>query len=554
MLLTLHISNFILIDKLQLDFKAGFSAVTGETGAGKSIIIDALMLALGERLSGRYSRNQSHPTDLTAEFDIRNTPQAKELLAENELAITDSLVIRRVISQDSRSKAFVNDTLVSLGFVQRLAKQLIEVASQHEHQALLRPELQLSILDQYAKHDLAILKAKHSTMVDIHKRYAAAQEEYNKAMQERGYLQYMQEELSALNLKEGEEEELLAKRKLLVESSKIIECLQIAISELAGEKGAIARVNNACRASSKIIDVIETQSADMERIASELEEIAATLQERGAEAAHVSSDADAIEGRLSNLRDTARKYGIEVAGLVDYLAQVESKLALISDNNKVVADLEQQLQEAKASYLQIAHEIQASRKKAAGQLEGAMRTELEQLKMPDAAVHVEFSEREEEYWSEAGIDKVAFKIRTNPGLPMECISKVASGGELSRLMLSFKVLLSGVNAPAITIFDEVDVGVGGSVADSIGRKLAKLAGSASSTQVLSITHQPQVAAHADHHYLVQKQLGQHGNTVSITLLEPEERCQEVARMLSGEVITQSSLAAAKDMLQGVRVA
>jgi DNA repair protein RecN (Recombination protein N) len=561
MLVSLTIRDVVLIDRLDLEFRPGLSALTGETGAGKSILLDALGLALGARGDSGLVRHGASQAMVAAEFDLPARHAARDLLAEQALEAADSLVLRRQLGADGRSRAFVNDQPVSVGLLRQLGEMLVEVEGQFEARGLLDPATHRPLLDAFAgQQDTAVRVAdswrRWRGLADAK---ATATAEVEQARRDEGYLRHAVGELDDLDPQPGEEATLAEQRGVLMHREKLVEALDGALGELAGDGGR--GVESALAAARRKLDRIAAQPG-LDRVAAQLEPVSAGLDRAAAEAAeaiaqlqHLLRELGAdpgrlekIEERLFALRGLARKHGLAVDDLAALRERLAGQLAAIEDGGARLAKLAKEEAAARQGYVGAAEALAAARLAAARKLDKAVNAELPPLKLEKARFTTRIERLEEAHWGEHGMDRVAFEVATNPGTPPGALARIASGGELARFMLALKVALAAADPVATLVFDEVDAGVGGATAAAVGERLAKLA---QKLQVLVVTHSPQVAAKAAHHWRVVKE--SKGKT-TLTRVEPlagADSREEIARMLAGAEVTKEARAAA-DQLIGER--
>ncbi|MFV3074126.1 DNA repair protein RecN [Niveispirillum fermenti] len=556
MLVTLSIRDVVLIERLTLAFQSGLCVLTGETGAGKSILLDALGLALGARGDSSLVRHGSEQAGVTAEFDLgaRRDHPAFTILREQELEVEDTLVIRRTLTADGRSRCFVNDQPVGVTLLRRLGETLVEVHGQFDTHGLLDPRTHRDLLDDYAQLSTQGQKvaAAWRAWRQVEQARLTAAEDAARARAEEEYLRHAVEELDQLSPEEGEEKGLAEQRVVLQHREKLIESITQASTELSGERGAERALAGALRTLSRIADKaggkLDAVIAVLDQAADEVGEASRALQGFAADMDSDGGNLDKIEERLFALRAAARKHGTDVDGLVALRASMAAKLNLIEDQGDLLQKLADQAASAKATYLEAARTLSAARARAASKLDQAVAAELKPLRLEKARFATKVEPVGEEGWSAAGIDDIAFQVATNPGTPPGPLAKIASGGELARFMLALKVVLAQVGTVPTLVFDEVDTGVGGAVADAIGERLARLG--RHDLQVLVVTHSPQVAARGAHHWNVRKKVTAGRTATEVVPLSPAERLEEVARMLAGAEITPAARAAAESLLAG----
>lgn len=545
MLVSLSISNFILIDSLHLDFQNGLTVISGETGAGKSIILDALELILGSRVSPKYVKNPQKPAVLCAEFLVEGMPELQQLLAQNSFEGTN-IIIKRVFSVDGKSKNYINDTLASVALISLLAEHLIEISTQHDQKGLFDPGMHRKFLDDSLNIPslLNTVAGKFEQYHQLNQQLILLRTTQAQAEDEKCFLQHVIDELSTLRPQYGEEGELIEKRNKLREIAKIQGAMTIINQKINAGDGIISMLNHILKEFNKAnlhdLEII----GYFERALIEVTEGNSSLQSM-LKAAHDEQELNRIEERLFALKGVARKYNVLPDQLPEYLEKTQQKLDLIINYDQRYLELTQQMEQAKGEYLNFAEELSYKRKEGGVNLENRVAQELHSLKMGAASFKIEITSMPQDKWSVAGIDKVRFIGQTNPGSQADLINKIASGGELSRFFLAIKVAISSNKSVNTIIFDEVDVGVGGAVATSIGKKLATIA---AGTQVLIITHQPQVASFSNNHFLVEKYMHEGETLVKVKKLSEKEKQQEIARMLSGDHINDSAIEAANQLI------
>lgn len=557
MLVALSIRDVVLIERLSLSLNAGLCVLTGETGAGKSILLDALGLALGGRGDSTLVRHGSDQASVTAEFDLPEDHPAVALVREQGLEIEDTLVLRRVVTADGRSRAYVNDQAIGVTLLRRLGETLVEVHGQFDTHGLLNPQTHRSVLDAYA--GLATMGAQVSAAYRAWRQVEAAREEaaeeIARARAEEDYLRHAVAELDELRPRPGEEEELAETRTVMMHREKVVEALNAAFGELAGERGVERGLNGAHRALMRIIDKaggrLEPVIGALDRALAEVADAVATLQALSSDEDMDANALEKLEERLFALRAAARKHNVDVDRLAALREEMSRRLNLIEDQGDALERLAREAAQARDAYLEAAKRLSDFRRKAAAKLDAAVARELPPLKLERARFTTMLEPLDESSWGPDGIDRVAFLVATNPGSPPGQINKIASGGELARFMLALKVVLAQVGTVPTLVFDEVDTGIGGAVAAAVGERLAKLG---RDRQVLVVTHSPQVAARGAHHLKVQKQVQKQDSeervTTEVVELGDRQRREEIARMLSGAKVTEEARAAAESLIAG----
>ena len=553
MLLSLSIRDVVLIDQLDLTFDTGLGVLTGETGAGKSILLDALGLTLGARADSSLVRHGSSQATVTATFDIADLEKIQGLLIERGIkSEEDFLILRRVLTAEGKSKSFINDQNVSLGLLKQFGESLVEVHGQFESQRLMNPSNHRGLLDSfgdYTEQTNKVSKCWFSWRKAIDN-YCIAEKAIIESKSDLDYLTQSVEELNRLSPVNGEEDFLASQRTMLMHGETLIDAMTKALSELNNANGVEETLRIAThrlevvaeKADGRLDDVIAT----LERAAIETSEGISMLEKACSKIDLDPENLEIIEERLFSLRAQARKHNIAVDGLADHLDKMSRKLADFEDRGQILKQLHVEVDTAKKSYVNSANKLTDMRIKAARKLDEAMRLQLGPLKMNKAEFITDIRKIEETSWGALGFDQVNFTVSINPGVPPGSLNKIASGGEISRFMLALKVVLASSDAIPTIIFDEVDSGVGGAVAAAVGERLVHLSNNA---QVLVVTHSPQVASRGTRHWRVSKleRVGQ--STTSIETLNSESRKEEIARMLAGAEVTEEARAAAESLLQ-----
>lgn len=558
MLSSLSIRDVVLIERLDLHFAAGLTALTGETGAGKSILLDSLGLALGARADAGLIRAGAEQAVVAASFTVAADHPAMALLHEHGLDAGTELLIRRIVARDGRSRALVNDQPVSAGFLKKLAGLLIEVQGQHEQVGLADPANHIFLLDAFG-----VPLAPRIAVADAHKAWreaaaklAAAETRIAQAAREEDFLRHAADELSKLNPVPGEEDALAAERLRLQAGERRAEAITSALSELRPRDrraaGPAAALRAAARALARVgvpagqVNPAGPAMAALERAEIALAEAEDLLERLAATEEDDPRALEATEERLFALRAAARKHGVQVAELPAFFATLRDKLAALESGVADIAALTAETATRRAAYMQAAAALSELRAAAAQRLEAAIAAELPPLKLERARFVVERQLLAEAQWGARGADAVRFLIATNPGETPGALDKIASGGELSRLMLAMKVVLTGGGAVETLIFDEVDAGIGGATAAAVGERLARVA---QNMQVLVVTHSPQVAARAAAQLRVAKRVAGERALTEVDILDDAARREEIARMLAGEVITDAARQAAESLLR-----
>ena len=554
MLVSLAIRDVVLIERLDLAFDGGLSVFTGETGAGKSILLDSLGLVLGARAESGLVRHGQPQLAVTAQIDLPSTHPARVLLGEQGIAAESELVLRRVVTADGRSRAFVNDQPVSVGLLRQIGDGLVEIHGQFESHGLLDSTTHLGVLDAFgALSPLATATAlTWRGWREAAKVRAEAEALLLKSRAEEETLRAAAADLEGLAPKLGEDTGLAERRAMLMNGERLIEALNAAQTALSGRGEVETSLRSAQRALERVADRagdrLSPVIAALERAAVETAEAVALLDRASADIDLDPRALETVEERLFALRAAARKHGTDVDGLVALQRDLAHRLSQLEGGGEDLTRLARAEQAARLAYLEAARALSKARTEAAGRLDAAVAAELPPLKLDRAAFHTRVAARAEADWGVDGLDSVEFLVATNPGTPPGPLGKIASGGELSRFMLALKVILAGISATPTIVFDEVDSGIGGAVAAAVGDRLAQLA---RSLQVLVVTHSPQVAARGAHHYRVAKRDAEGGRLLtSVEALDPATRREEIARMLAGESITDQARAAADSLMAG----
>lgn len=552
MLQTLSIRNVVLIDKLDLDFKSGLSVLTGETGAGKSILLDSLGMVIGNRAETSLIRMGEDKLSVTGVFDepAENSP-IRSILAENELDCDGDLIIKRTLSKDGKGKIFINDQAVSLKLLKEIGRYLVEVHGQFDNQGLLNPANHLSVLDTYGNYAelLNEVKQNYTDYKNTKKQRTEAEANILKAKEDEENLRHWVKELEAAATYEGEEEELTNRRSELMNAEKIIENLSYAYNVLTQGHDVQSALRHAQAAMDKAAGHVEGKYdeiiATLDRALIETSEAVSQIEAASENISMNTNELENIESRLFMLKGLARKHQVSVSELPQVLADFQKQLGQIEFGEEGLENLRKLEQEKRLHYVENAKKLSAERQKAAAKLDKAVMAELPPLKMEKAKFATEVKDLGEDGWSENGADDVMFTVATNPNSPQGPINKIASGGELARFMLALKVNLANSSTVGTMIFDEVDAGVGGATAQAVGERLARLA---QNVQVMVVTHSPQVASRGNHHFKVEKHTENNVTTTTVRELSATERQEEIARMLAGDIITDEARAAANVLI------
>ncbi|MBB5755267.1 DNA repair protein RecN [Prosthecomicrobium pneumaticum] len=554
MLQTLSIRDIVLIDRLEIDFARGLTVLTGETGAGKSILLDALALALGGRGDGALVRHGAAQGQVTALFELPAGHPARFFLANNAIEAEDALILRRVQTADGRTRAFVNDQPVSVALMRDLGALLVEIHGQHDDRALVDGAVHRRLLDAFGglETEVAGVAAAHRAWRAVETELSALRRRIANARSEGDYLRASVDELGRLGPRAGEEGELAERRHGMMQAERIAGELSEAHDTLSGNASPVPTLASLARrlerkrgeAGGLLDGVVEAIDGAIDSLEAAEQLLAAALRAADFD----PKELERTEERLFALRAAARKHDVPVEELGALRDRMAADLAALDSGEERLAALETAADTARRSYDGRAAALSQQRRVAARALEERVATELPALKLERAAFIVAIAS-DDEARTEEGIDAVDFHVRTNPGTRPGPMMKVASGGELSRFLLALKVALADRGSAPTLVFDEIDTGVGGAVAEAIGRRLARLA---ERVQVLSVTHAPQVAARAASHFLIAKEGVEGEDRVStrVAPLDPARRREEIARMLAGAVVTDEARAAAERLLVG----
>lgn len=558
MLRSLIIKNIVLIDEANINFEDNLCVLTGETGSGKSILLDALSLAIGVRSSSRLLRNGEEQGSVTAIFDINCNENCQSLLNEIGINFEDELILRRIITSDGKSRAFVNDVAVGQNFLNKIGEELVEIHGQHDQRGLLNPTFHRDILDQYGHLDNQrnIVSDIYKNMRSTENRLKELTTQKDNIENEIEYLEHILKEIDNLNISPGEEEELNSKRIILINKEKISNVLDSVKDMIDGQNSILKMIGNAQNYLSRSSQLGENLISDgtnaFEDIIEDFEKSIIEFNEGLSKINSIQNNLDFneyslndVEERLFAIRALARKLNIPSDSFQEYTNELGKKLEGLKNQNLEIGDLDKKLSEFKKSYIDESMKLREQRKIIAKQLKEELLMELVPLKMENTRFEVEFVELNESTWSRSGIDSIRFIVAVNLGTNMDDLSKVASGGELSRFMLALKVVLSKVKSVPTLIFDEIDTGVSGAVADAIGERLKKLG---VNFQVFVITHLPQVASKGDNHFKISKEIRGNKTYTIIEKLDNNSRKTEIAKMISGENITNEAIDLSEKLL------
>jgi len=563
MLRELRIKNFAVIDEAALELGPGLNVLTGETGAGKSIILNALEIVSGDRVTSDLIRHGEDEATVEALFE--EVPEAvKEKLREASFAVDDELVIKRIVSRSGRNRIYVGGSLCPLSLLSDISSSMVHIYGQHEHHALLKPETHMGLLDAFAGlgDRVSGMSAKFHTMDSVWQSLSEARALLEKRKKEKRALETQAEEIVNARLRPGEEEELQAKKNVLLHAEKLYQgCLEGQELLYEGESAMVSRLG---RYGSKLKELaaidrgLQPVTDLVEAAVAQLEE-ANTRLRRYAERVHFEPGAlEQLEDRLAEIHRLKRKYNGSVEDILRIQAEVESQLKSLQHHEEEIPALERTFEAARQTAWETAGVLGQERQKAAKQFKREMEKEVKSLGMPETVFEVRFfdlAEKEDDppylvggkKLTEQGSDQIEFYFSPNPGEPPKPLAKIASGGELSRLMLAMKSLVLSPGDIPTLLFDEVDAGVGGGVAEIVGKKLKQVA---AAHQVICVTHLPQIAALADSHHVVRKEISRGRTSTKVNKLQEQERVEEIARMLGGVKITDRTIRHAEEMVRG----
>jgi len=565
MLKSLYVKNYVLIDELKIEFAEGLNIITGETGAGKSILVDALAAVLGETLSRDAIRRGASKAIFEAFFDVSAVQPIKNVLLQYDVEDVDTqLIVRRELNASGRSRAFVNDSPVSLTMLAELGDLLVDLHGQHEHQLLLKSSKHIDYLDAFAGHTDLLLKMRqtYKNLKAAQKEIVTLEEKQRQANQARDLLMFQRNEIAAVEPEAGEdvalahEELILRNAELLFEKSNALQ------EQLYNRDGAVAEV---LRAAEKQLDDLQQIDSDFGSLRSECEnariivdDIANALQKYAGDITFDAERLESIRQRLALLNGLKKKYGGSLDAVLVHQKKVNSELLMLENLTEAIEQSHIRMEEQRQELGKLAVMASDNRRAAAAKLSELVTKELAQLGMEKAEFKISQQSRETENAtfvtiagqnfriSAKGIDEIEFVIQANPGESLKPLASIASGGEISRVMLALKTLLAESDQVPVLVFDEIDAGISGRVAQAVGLSLRRLA---KGRQIISITHLPQIASMAQHHYLVEKQMGVEHTKSLIRRLNDEERQEHIARLFGGETVTQAHLDSAKDLIR-----
>ena len=553
MLNHLSIRNIVLIEKLDLDFQSGLTVLTGETGAGKSILLDSVGLILGSRAETRLIRKGCETASVSASFTLPADHMAFALLKEADFEIdpSEGLLIRRQLSHNGQNKAFLNDTPISLTLLKSVGAVIADIHAQFDTHHLMNENNHLKLVDLFGDYDGLLTKTQNlwADLAAIRREIDSKKAMAEKAKQEEDYLRFVLDEMKAINPKDGEHEELDKKRIEIKNKGALLQAFSMADQALNNEMGADNQLMQAIKA----LQTVEDKAGeDLTTLLDDLSSVQQNLSDALFRFQHLLNDIDgqdgsldAIEERLLTIRDLARKHKCLPEELPEKMQEIEDKINLIENLDHDLSALLKREKETATAFEAAARELHEKRIKTAQKIDENVMAELPSMKMDRAIFTIAMDELPHDKWNKNGISSAEFKIATNPGSALDSLSKIASGGEISRLMLAIKVVLSHVEPHNTLIFDEVDTGIGGATADAVGMRLQNLS---HHKQVLVVTHSPQVAAKGIHHYHVLKTSDDNTTQTDVITLNDTQRIDEIARMISGAAITPEAQTAAQQLI------
>mgnify|MGYP003083453965 FL=1 len=551
MLLEISIKNFAIIEAISLNFEKGMTVLTGETGAGKSIIIDAMNMMLGARATTDVIRHGAPKAEIEGLFSVENSHALQMIFDEQGIELGDEIIIRREILQNGRSVSRVNGQMVNLSVLRSIGQYLVDIHGQHDQEELMRPQLHIQMLDGFGDADFLELKQAYQTNFDAYRKMRKQLLEVKKNQEEHKarieMLEFQMAEIESAALQQGEDLKLNQERDKLLNHKNIADTLTNAYTMLDNEEfSSLANVRSAMND----MESLEEYDAEYREISTSLSESYYVLEDVTKRLEDIIEDLDfdgnrlmQIESRLDLIHAITRKYGGNVDDVLLYFAKITEEYNLLTGNNLSSEDMEAELKQLEVSLVELASKLASARHNLAQQLEIEIQQELKDLYMDKARFQVQFTKGK---FSREGNENVEFYISTNPGEDFKPLVKVASGGELSRLMLAIKSAFSRKEGKTSIVFDEVDTGVSGRVAQAIAQKIHKIG---QNGQVLAISHLPQVIAIADYQFFIEKISNDHSTVSTVRLLTVEERVEEVAKMLAGENVTEAALSQARELLQ-----
>ncbi|MCZ6865210.1 MAG: DNA repair protein RecN [Candidatus Dadabacteria bacterium] len=550
MILGLTLKNFTIIEDLSVGLSSGLNIITGETGAGKSVIVDAINIILGDKASPDNIKSGKEEAHIEALFDISSDEVIQERLKSSGFDISSGeLLIKRVIYPNARSRVFINGSLSTLTLLSTITQGLVDIFNQHEHQSLLKQENHLKILDNFGEtaNEVSRLREQYQNYLEAKKELDDLIQSQKDRFEKEDYLKYQLSEIDGAELQLGEDEKLEAEKLKLINTEKLNSTTQGAYDILYESEssilGSLQRVSDDLLNSAKIDSTLAEIGQSIEKGRLQIQDAAFSLRDYNSELTHDSGRLDIVEDRIHLIGDLKRKYGESVSQIILKRDEIEKELKNIEHFDERVKSLSSESQMLMDELLRLAGKISKKRKQSSKKLTSVLEKELNEVGIKGGLFHIEFTDKD---ISSNGVDDISFLFSANPDEKPKPLTKVASGGELSRIMLVLKEVIARVEGGSVIIFDEADSGVGGAVAEAVGQKIRKLS---QSYQVICITHLPQVAKFADSHLAVSKTHNDNKTQVTIKSLEGDERVFELARMIGGFNITQKTIDAAYEMLK-----
>jgi DNA repair protein RecN (Recombination protein N) len=560
MITELSIRNFAIIDEMKISFAEGLNVITGETGAGKSILIGAMSLLLGERASVDIIRSHEDSAMVEAFFEIEGMNDLKEMLKEMGFHVGNELILKRIISRTGKNRVFVDGQLATLGMLSAISTTLVNICGQHEHQIILNAEKHIDILDNFG--DLEQLRSEYT---ELYNQYLALSGklrqllEVNKTREERGeFLRFHLKEIEDAGIRIGEDDQLQEEKRVLNNVQKLLEYADVAHDVLYGKSGSVLEglrsINSNVREIKKIDRTLSLSEKDLDAVYYQLEEAALALRNYKKNLSYDPTRLEAIDDRLELLSRLKRKYGRTLEDVLQKKTEIEQELKTIDSVDEEIDLLLAEVEDLKANMVGKAQMLSARRREIAALLKKEIEEEIHALRMEKATFEVMFTEATSDQgglpFHSRGVDQVEFYLTTNVGEVPKPLNRIASGGELSRIMLAMKKVLAGTGSVGTLVFDEVDSGIGGATAEDVGRKLSDVS---KDHQVLCITHLPQIACFGDRHYRVSKTVVGEKTVTSVGILSEDERLDEITRMLGGTELTEKTREYAREMLVMSRV-
>lgn len=551
MLLEISIKNFAIIEEISLNFEQGMTVLTGETGAGKSIIIDAMNMMLGSRATTDVIRHGAPKAEIEGLFSLENSRALREIFEEQGWELTDELIIRREILQNGRSVSRINGQMVNLSVLKAVGQHLVDIHGQHDQEELMRPQLHIAMLDEFGAADFLHLKDRYQGTFDryrsLRKQVLTLQKNQQEHKARIEMLEFQMAEIESAALKSGEDTALHQERDRLLNHKLIADTLTNAYTMLDNED--FSSLTNV-RSAMNDLESIEDYDPAYKELSGSLSETYYVLEDVSKRLEDILDGLDfdgdrllQVESRLDLINSITRKYGGQVDDVLEYFAQISKEYSLLTGSNLSSEDMDRELKTLERELVELAQELSQARHGLAAQLEAEIKQELQELYMQKARFKVQFTKGK---FNREGNEQVEFYISANPGEDFKPLVKVASGGELSRLMLAIKSAFSRKEGKTSIVFDEVDTGVSGRVAQAIAQKIHKIG---SNGQVLAISHLPQVIAIADYQFFIEKISDENSTVSTVRLLTSDERVQEVAKMLAGEDVTEAALTQARELLK-----